>query len=52
VFIPVPPLRDEARYEAVPDQRAENRRRARQSQRGVRYLWQGLLVGKVGGYAS
>src|SRR5215831_4524187 len=51
VFIPVPALIEEALYEAVQDQLAENRRRARQSQRGARYLLQGLLVCKVCGYA-
>jgi site-specific DNA recombinase len=51
VFIPVPALIDEARYAAVQEQLAENRRRARQSQRGARYLLQGLLVCKVCGYA-
>lgn len=51
VFIPVPPLIEEALYEAVQEQLAENRRRARQSQRGARYLLQGLLVCKVCGYA-
>jgi site-specific DNA recombinase len=51
VFIPVPALREEALYDAVQEQLAENRRRARQSQRGARYLLQGLLVCKVCGYA-
>jgi site-specific DNA recombinase len=51
VFIPVPALIEEALYEAVQEQLAENRRRARQSQRGARYLLQGLLVCKVCGYA-
>jgi site-specific DNA recombinase len=51
LFIPVPPLIDEALYDAVQEQLAENRRRARQSQRGARYLLQGLLVCKVCGYA-
>jgi site-specific DNA recombinase len=51
VFIPVPPLIEEALYDAVQEQLAENRRRARQSQRGARYLLQGLLVCKVCGYA-
>jgi site-specific DNA recombinase len=51
VLIPVPALIDEALYEAVQEQLAENRRRARQSQRGARYLLQGLLVCKVCGYA-
>jgi site-specific DNA recombinase len=51
-FIPVPALIDETRYDAVQEQLAENRRRARQSQRGARYLLQGLLVCKVCGYAD
>jgi site-specific DNA recombinase len=51
VFIPVPALRAEVRYEAVQEQLAENRRRARQSQRGARDLLQGLLGCKVCGYA-
>src|SRR5215467_7694477 len=51
VFLPVPALIEEALYAAVQEQRAENRRRARQSQRGARYLLQGLLVCKVCGYA-
>jgi site-specific DNA recombinase len=51
VFIPVPALIEEALYEAVQEQLAENRRRARQSQRGARYLLQGLLVCKGCGYA-
>jgi site-specific DNA recombinase len=46
VFIPVPPLIEEALFEAVQEQLAENRRRARQSQRGARYLLQGLLCAK------
>ncbi len=45
------PLIEEALYDAVQEQLAENRRRARQSQRGARYLLQGLLVCKVCGYA-
>jgi site-specific DNA recombinase len=51
VFIPVPALIEEALYETVQEQLAENRRHARQRQRGARYLLQGLLVGKVCGYA-
>ena len=51
MFIPVPALIEEALYHAAQEQLAENRRRARQSQRGARYLWQGLLVCKVCGYA-
>jgi site-specific DNA recombinase len=51
VFIPVPPLIEAALYEAVQDQLAENRRRARQRQRGAHYLLQGLVVCKACGYA-
>jgi site-specific DNA recombinase len=51
VFIPVPALIEDTLYDAVQEQLAENRRRARQSQRGARYLLQGLLVCKVCGYA-
>jgi site-specific DNA recombinase len=51
LFIPVPALVDAALYEAVQEQLTENRRRARQSQRGARYLLQGLLVCKLCGYA-
>jgi site-specific DNA recombinase len=36
VLIPVPALIEEAWYDTVQEQLAENRRRARQSQRGVR----------------
>jgi site-specific DNA recombinase len=42
---------NEALFEAVAEQLAENRRRARQRQRGARYLLQGLLVCKHCGYA-
>jgi site-specific DNA recombinase len=51
VFIPVPALIEEALYEAVQEQLGENRRRARQSRRGARFLLQGLLVCKVCGSA-
>jgi site-specific DNA recombinase len=49
--IDVPALVDEALFGAVAEQLAENRRRARQRQRGARYLLQGLLVCKHCGYA-
>jgi site-specific DNA recombinase len=49
--IQVPALVDEALFEAVAEQLAENRRRARQRQRGARYLLQGLVVCKRCGYA-
>ena len=51
VYIPVPPLIEEALFEVVQEQLAENRRRARQRQRGARYLLQGLVVCKGCGYA-
>jgi site-specific DNA recombinase len=44
IYIPVPPLVSEALFEVVQAQLAENRQRARQRQRGARYLLQGLLV--------
>ncbi|ADE16061.1 Resolvase domain protein [Nitrosococcus halophilus Nc 4] len=49
--IPVPPLVDEALFEAVQAQLEENRRRARSGQRGAKYLLQGLLVCSCCGYA-
>jgi site-specific DNA recombinase len=49
--IEVPALVDEALFTAVAEPLAENRRRARQRQRGARYLLQGLLVCKCCGYA-
>lgn len=44
IYIPVPALVDEALFEAVQEQLAENRERARQGKRGARYLLQGLLA--------
>jgi site-specific DNA recombinase len=44
IYIPVPALVSEELFEAVQVQLEENRRRARQRQRGARYLLQGLLV--------
>jgi len=44
LYIPVPPLVSEALFEVVQAQLEENRQRARQRQRGARYLLQGLLV--------
>jgi site-specific DNA recombinase len=44
IYIPVPALVSEELFEAVLVQLEENRRRARQRQRGARYLLQGLLV--------
>lgn len=49
--IPVPPIVDEALFEAVQTQLEENRRRARSGQRGAKYLLQGLLVCGCCGYA-
>jgi site-specific DNA recombinase len=51
IAIAVPALVDEALFAAVAEQLAENRRRARQRQRGARYLLQGLLECKHCGYA-
>jgi site-specific DNA recombinase len=44
IYILVPALVSEELFEAVQVQLEENRRRARQRQRGARYLLQGLLV--------
>jgi site-specific DNA recombinase len=44
LYIPVPALVSDALFEAVQVQLDENRQRARQGQRGARYLLQGLLV--------
>ena len=49
--IPVPPLVDAALFDAVADQLQENRQRARVSERGARYLLQGLIVCSCCGYA-
>ena len=49
--MPVPPLVDEALFEAAGEQLAENRRRNRQHARGQRYLLQGLVVCRQCGYA-
>ncbi len=51
LYIPVPPLVSEALFDAVQEQLAENRRRARQRKRGASYLLQGLLVCADCGYA-
>ena len=51
IGIPVPALVDEALFEAVQQQLSENRRRVRQSQRGAKYLLQGLIVCKQCGYS-
>jgi len=47
----VPALVDDALFSAVQEQLAENRRHARQRQRGATYLLQGLLVCACCGYA-
>ena len=49
--IPVPALVDAALFDAVAEQLQENRERARVSQRGAKYLLQGLLVCACCGYA-
>ena len=51
IFVPVPAIIEGELYDLVQEQLTENRRRARQGHRGVRYLLQGLLVCKVCGYA-
>jgi site-specific DNA recombinase len=42
--IPVPAIVSEDLFAAVAERLAENRKRRRQSQRGARYLLQGLIV--------
>jgi len=49
--IPVPPIVDAALFAAVQEQLQENRRHARQRQRGARYLLQGLVCCAECGYA-
>jgi site-specific DNA recombinase len=49
--IDVPAVVDDALFDAVAEQLAENRRHARQRRLGARYLLQGLLVCKQCGYA-
>src|SRR2546425_8102241 len=51
ILVPVPAIIAPELYDTVQEQLGENRRRARQGQRGARYLLQGLLVCKVCGYA-
>ena len=51
IGVPVPPLVDEALFEAVREQLEQNRRRNRQHARGQRYLLQGLIVCQQCGYA-
>ena len=49
--IPVPAIVSEALFSSVQTQLQENRQRARQGQRGAKYLLQGLLVCQCCGYA-
>ncbi len=51
LYIAVPALVDAGLWDAVQEQLAENRQRARQGQRGARYLLQGLVVCEQCGYA-
>ena len=51
ILIPVPALVDEALFATVQEQLQENQKRARQRQRGAKYLLQGLLVCKQCGYS-
>jgi site-specific DNA recombinase len=51
LYIPVPAIVDEALFETVQEQLAQNRQRARQRKRGARYLLQGLLVCAQCGYS-
>jgi site-specific DNA recombinase len=51
IGIPVPALVDASIFAAVQQQLDENRKHARQSQRGAKYLLQGLVVCKVCGYS-
>jgi site-specific DNA recombinase len=51
LLVPVPAIIEAEWYGLAQEQLAENGRRARQGQRGARYLLQGLLVCKGWGYA-
>jgi site-specific DNA recombinase len=51
IAVPVPALVSEELFAAVQGQLEENRRRARQGQRGARYLLQGLVLCQHCGYA-
>ena len=51
ISVPVPALVSEELFAAVQAQLEENRHRARQSQRGARYLLQGLVLCQHCGYA-
>src|SRR6267378_1247206 len=50
-WLPIPALIDAALFAAVQEQVQENRRHARQSRRGARYLLQGLVHCQQCGYA-
>jgi site-specific DNA recombinase len=49
--VPVPPIVDASLFAAVQEQLQENRRHARQRQRGARFLLQGLVCCAACGYA-
>lgn len=51
IGVPVPALVSEDLFAAVQEQVQENRQRARQGQRGARYLLQGLICCALCGYA-
>jgi site-specific DNA recombinase len=51
IRIPVPALIEESLFEIVQERLTENQRHARQSQRGARYLLQGLVCCQQCGYA-
>jgi len=51
IGVPVPALVSEALFATVHEQLQENRQRARQGQRGARYLLQGLVCCALCGYA-
>jgi site-specific DNA recombinase len=51
LHIPVPLIVDGALFDTVQEQLQENRKRARASKRGARYLLQGLIVCACCGYA-
>ncbi len=51
ILVPVPALVDDVLFATVQEQLQENQKRARQSQRGAKYLLQGLLVCKQCGYS-
>ena len=51
IAVPVPAVVSEELFATVQEQLAENRQRARQGQRGARYLLQGLICCALCGYA-